>query len=197
MPRTKPLMIRPPEIRSAIAICSATMIGLSWIGRMLPISAIFARFVWRARIAADIMIETRARRRAVVLVDHQPVEADLVGQDVLVEVVVVVARRDVPIEVGVRHLQAHRRVLEVLAVVKTWCGISENQYSFTSLLRLAVRSSCRPEVDPSQRQKSSGRSIIGEWPQPSMTFRVRVRQAAAVLLAADDRDDPVLAPPDD
>ena len=58
MPRTNPLMIRPPEIRSAIAICSATMIGLSWIGRMLPISAIFARFVWRARMAADIMIET-------------------------------------------------------------------------------------------------------------------------------------------
>ena len=34
------------------------MTGLSWIGRMLPIRRIFARFVVRARIAADMLIET-------------------------------------------------------------------------------------------------------------------------------------------
>ena len=40
VPRTKPEMMRPPEIRSSIAISSATRTGLSWIGSGLPISAI-------------------------------------------------------------------------------------------------------------------------------------------------------------
>ena len=52
------------------------------------------------------------------LVDHQPVKADLVGQDVLVKIVVIVAGRYVPVEVGVRHLQAHRRVLQILAFLE-------------------------------------------------------------------------------
>ena len=50
--------MRPPEMRSAIAICSAMRIGLSSIGRMLPSSRIFARRVVRASTAAVMLTPT-------------------------------------------------------------------------------------------------------------------------------------------
>src|SRR5438270_10841665 len=46
VPRTKPEMMRPPEIRSSIAISSATRTGLSCIGSGLPISAIVPLIRW-------------------------------------------------------------------------------------------------------------------------------------------------------
>ncbi len=57
-PRTNPLSTRPPEMRSAIATCSAIWTGFSWIGRMLPRIRIFARRVVRARIPAVMLAET-------------------------------------------------------------------------------------------------------------------------------------------
>lgn len=58
MPRTKPLSTRPPEIRSAMAICSAMATGFSWMGRMLPSNRILARLVVRARMPAFMLTET-------------------------------------------------------------------------------------------------------------------------------------------
>src|SRR5437879_11479902 len=57
-PRTKPESTRPPEIRSDIAICSASRTGFSSIGRMFPSRRILARRVVRARIAADMLTPT-------------------------------------------------------------------------------------------------------------------------------------------
>jgi hypothetical protein len=57
-PRTNPESTRPPEMRSAMAICSAIRTGLSSIGRMLPSSSSLARRVMRARIAAVMLAPT-------------------------------------------------------------------------------------------------------------------------------------------
>ena len=57
-PRTKPESTRPPEIRSAMAICSAIRTGLSSIGRMLPRIRSLARLVVRPSTAAVMLAPT-------------------------------------------------------------------------------------------------------------------------------------------
>ena len=52
VPRTKPEMIRPPEITSSIAISSATRIGLPCSGSALPITPIRMRSVFATRYDA-------------------------------------------------------------------------------------------------------------------------------------------------
>ena len=52
MPRTKPLMMRPPDTQSSTAISSATRNGWSRSGSALPMIAIFIRFVSRTIRAA-------------------------------------------------------------------------------------------------------------------------------------------------
>ena len=59
--------------------------------------------VWRARMAAESGTATfEARRGLVVLVDHQ-IEAELVGNDVFVEIAVVEIGADLRIEDAVRQ----------------------------------------------------------------------------------------------
>jgi hypothetical protein len=57
-PRTNPDNTRPPEMRSAMASCSAIRTGLSSIGRILPRSKIFARRVVRPSTAAVMFTPT-------------------------------------------------------------------------------------------------------------------------------------------
>src|SRR5205807_10649092 len=77
VPRTKPEMIRPPEIRSSIAISSATRTGLSWIGSGLPISAIVPLMRWLITAAEMLTLSCIDRHVVVVLVAHRSVEAHL------------------------------------------------------------------------------------------------------------------------
>src|SRR6476646_9303099 len=89
-PRTKPLSTRPPEMRSAIATCSAICTGLSWIGRMLPRIKLRVASSPGEDAGGHVGRDVHARGRRVVLVDHEPVEARLVRGVVLVEVAPVV-----------------------------------------------------------------------------------------------------------
>jgi hypothetical protein len=52
MPRTKPLIKRPPLITSIIACSSATVSGWERRGKALPRMAILTRFVFLARAEA-------------------------------------------------------------------------------------------------------------------------------------------------
>ena len=52
VPRTKPEMIRPPDITSSIAMSSAVRCGVRWALRMLPITPIRIRSVCAAIHAA-------------------------------------------------------------------------------------------------------------------------------------------------
>ena len=165
-----------------MAICSAIRTGLSSIGRMLPRSRILARLVVRARIAAVMLTPTFTHDGVrVVLVDHQPVEADLVGELVLVEIALVVRRGLLAVEEAVRELQAERGVLVALLVgelvVRHLAEVVE-----LHALRLVLRGS-----RARRRAKASGCSMGGRWPQRSSTVQRRVRQQPAVLLAADRR----------
>ena len=58
MPRTKPEMMRPPEITSSRAISSARRTGLSDVGSMLPSIRILARLVMRARMPPVMFTST-------------------------------------------------------------------------------------------------------------------------------------------
>ena len=72
-------------------------------GSGLPMRMIFARLVMRARIAASTFITAaHAERVAVVLVEGEAVEAEVLGEDVLVEVLVVEGRTRDVVEVAVR-----------------------------------------------------------------------------------------------
>ena len=57
MPRTKPEMMRPPEMTSSMAISSATRSGLPCSGMALPITPIGMCFVRCTSIAAMMLGE--------------------------------------------------------------------------------------------------------------------------------------------
>ena len=73
-----------------MASCSTSHSGSSQMGRMLPSSTILARLVTRGEDAClDVHGAAHAEGRAVVLVEHQAVEAHLLGVQPLVDVAVV------------------------------------------------------------------------------------------------------------
>src|SRR5262249_10642550 len=109
--------------------------------------------------------DVHARRRRVVLVDHEAVEADLVGELVLGQVALVVRVRLLAVEEPVRELEPERGVLLSLGV-----GILVVRH-LAEVVELHRRTS-PPRNSSTWRANSSGCSIGGRWPHLSSTVRV-------------------------
>src|ERR1700722_10493163 len=89
MPRTNPESTRPPDIRSSMAISSATRSGLRRIPMALPSTMMGALVVGRVRAGAgghEVGRRHEPVGRLMVLVDRDPVEAELARVLELVQV---------------------------------------------------------------------------------------------------------------
>src|ERR1700729_1434049 len=109
MPRTKPAMMRPRVRLSSIAYSSAMFSGLFCSGSARPKMAILACLTLRAReYAGD---RHHAIRGLMMLVEADAVEAELVGELHLVEIVVIELGAFLGIVMAVRECHPSRTVL--------------------------------------------------------------------------------------
>src|SRR2546425_894169 len=165
-PRTKPESTRPPEIRSAMASCSAIRTGLSSIGKMLlEDQQLGPRRGAGKDPGRHVDADVDARRCGVVLVDHQPVEAGPVGEFVLVEIALVVRPGFLRAEEPVRKVETERRILGALLVgeLVVW--------HLAEVVELHGRMGPRRK-SITRRANVSGCSMGGRWPHFSRTDSV-------------------------
>src|SRR4030095_89458 len=106
-----------------------------------------------------------ARGRRVMLVDHEPVEARLIGELVLVQIALVVRRGDGGVEEAIGKLEAERGVLEAFLVRKL---VMRHLAEVVELHGYAAF----PRKSITRRATASGCSMGGMWPQPSSTDSV-------------------------
>ena len=173
-----------------MASCSAIRTGLSSIGRMLPSSRIFARRVVRASTAAVMFTPTFTHEGvewcSLIMRPSNPAWS---ANSYSVEIALVVRGGLLRVEEAVGELEPERRVLVALLVRELVVR------HLAEVVELHRRGS-PPRKSRTSRAKRSGCSIGGRWPQRSSTVRVAAA-GAAILLAALDGHDPVLAAPDD
>ena len=189
VPKTKPEMTRPPDMTSSIAMSSATRSGLPCVLRMLPITPMRMRSVVRGDPGRrDVRVRHRAVRGLVVLVGEHAVEAELLGGDVHLEVVLVALVPELRVVVRVREHDPARLDLLARRDVRVRHEVDR--------VELEVVHAATPPMKPRMTSAArSGSCMISPCPVPGAPLEPRVRQELGPAGGVGVRDEPVLVRP--